>query len=105
MELKNVHKDENQPHKNSTYIVTAMDGETFGHHFKNYEKTFIGKVLEIINDDKDIEITFISMLDHYFPISNTKVIPRESSWSTTENDIEQNLPYPLWNNSENKIHR
>ena len=104
MELKKVHKDEDQQYNNNTYVVTAMDGETFGHHFKNYEKTFIKKVLEIINDDKEIEITFISMLDHYFPISDTNLIPRESSWSTSENDIEQKLPYPLWNHSENKIH-
>jgi len=103
-ELKKVHKDEKQHYKNNTYIVTAMDGETFGHHIKNYERTFIGKVLEIINNDKEIEITFISMLDQYFPISDIKIIPQESSWSTTENDIKQNLPYPLWNNPVNKIH-
>jgi len=103
-ELKNVHKDEKQHYKNSTYIVTAMDGETFGHHIKNYERTFMKKVLEIINNDEEIEITFISMLDQYFPISDIKLVPQESSWSTTENDIKQNLPYPLWHNPLNKIH-
>ncbi|MHA1670875.1 MAG: hypothetical protein ACTSV5_09885 [Promethearchaeota archaeon] len=104
-QLKSVHKDEKNHYKNNTYIVTAMDGETFGHHIKNYERTFIGKVLELINDDEEIEITFISLLDQYFPFSDMKIIPKESSWSTTENDIQQNLPYPLWNNSDNKIHK
>lgn len=104
-ELKIVHKEENQDFKNDSYIVTAMDGETFGHHIKNYERTFIGKVLEIIENDKEIEINFISSLDRHFPISETKIIPKESSWSTTKNDIKQDLPYPLWNNPENKIHK
>lgn len=104
-EIKTIHKNEKQDYKNNTYIITAMDGETFGHHIKNYEQTFLGKTLESINNHNDIEIVFISDLDNYFPIADEKVIPRESSWSTTIEDIENGIPYPLWNHPENKIHK
>ncbi|UCD02218.1 MAG: hypothetical protein JSV23_04150 [Promethearchaeota archaeon] len=87
------------------YIITAMDGETFGHHIKKYEKTFLQKVLNLINLEEKIRIVFISELDQYFPISNKKIIPRESSWSTTYEDLKANIPYPLWNHPDNNIHK
>jgi len=87
------------------YIVTAMDGETFGHHIKNYEKTFLKKVLDLICNEETIKIISISELDQHFPISNKKIIPRESSWSTTYEDIQNGIPYPLWKHPNNNIHR
>jgi len=87
------------------YIVTAMDGETFGHHIKNYEKTFLKKVLDLIYNEETIKIISISELDQRFPISNKKVIPRESSWSTTYEDMQAEIPYPLWKHPNNNIHR
>ncbi|MFX0164616.1 MAG: hypothetical protein ACFE9V_04780 [Candidatus Hodarchaeota archaeon] len=87
------------------YIITAMDGETFGHHIKNYEKTFLKKVLDLINDEESIRTVFISELDRYFPLSNKKIIPRESSWSTTYEDIQAGIPYPLWKHPENNVHK
>ena len=86
------------------YIITAMDSETFGHHIKKFERTFLSKTLELINDRKEIEIEFISNLDKYFPIYQEKVVPRESSWSTTYDDINLNIPYPLWDHPDNRIH-
>ena len=98
------------------YILTAMDGETFGWHIKNYEKAFLGKVLELIlsneenNDnilklEENIKVVFISELEKYFPISNKKVKIRESSWSTNYDDILNKIPYPLWNHPDNNIHK
>ncbi len=104
-ELNIMYKDKKQDYKNNSYIITAMDGETFGHHIKKYEKTFLGKTLEIINENNDIEIVFISDLDKYFPIAEEKIVPRESSWSTTIEDIKVGIPYPLWNHPENNIHK
>ncbi len=87
------------------YIVTAMDGETFGHHIPRYEKTFLKRVLDLINEDEKIQIVFISDLDKYFPISKRKVTPRESSWSTSYEDIQAEIPYPLWKHPDNSIHK
>lgn len=87
------------------YIITAMDGETFGHHIKNYEKTFLKKVLDLINEEERIRTVFVSELDRFFPLSNKKIIPRESSWSTTYEDIQAGIPYPLWKHPENNIHK
>ncbi len=87
------------------YIITAMDGETFGHHIKNYEKTFLRKVLNLINQEEKIQILFISELDQHFPIANKKIIPRESSWSTTYDDLKASIPYPLWDHPDNSIHK
>ncbi|MFX0029212.1 MAG: hypothetical protein ACFE8B_08380 [Candidatus Hermodarchaeota archaeon] len=87
------------------YIVTGMDGETFGHHIKNYEKTFLKKVLDLITNEEKIRIVFISELDQHFPLSNKKVVPIESSWSTTYEDIQAGIPYPLWNHPDNNVHK
>ena len=87
------------------FIITAMDGETFGHHIKNYEKTFLKKVLDLISNNKNVQTIFISELDQHFPLSNKKIVPIESSWSTTYEDIQANIPYPLWQHPENSIHK
>jgi len=103
-DLKTMHKDPKQKNNNDTYIITAMDGETFGHHVKNYEKTFLGKTMELISKERNIEMTFISDLDNYFPKSKNQIIPNDSSWSTTNDDLKSGIPYPLWKNPDNNIH-
>ncbi|MFX1273808.1 MAG: hypothetical protein ACFFBP_18045 [Promethearchaeota archaeon] len=87
------------------YLITAMDGETFGHHIKNYEKTFLAKALKLISEDEDIQTIFISELDQHISIANKKILPRESSWSTSYDDIKNGIPYPLWQHPENNVHK
>ena len=113
--LKKIFRSESEAKETDRYVVTAMDGETFGHHIKNYEKTFLGKVLELIENDDEIDaddnvnervrIIFISDLEKYFPTSNKKIIPKDSSWSTTNVDLEADIPYPLWKHPENNVHK
>lgn len=102
-ETKKLHKNEKK--NNSTYIIIAQDAETFGHHIPRYEKTFLGRTLELIDNDNETETVFISSLDQHFPISEEKIIPKESSWSTTYKDIENKIPYPLWKHPKNNIHK
>jgi alpha-amylase/alpha-mannosidase (GH57 family) len=102
-DIKNLHQNK-QKQDSDTYIITAMDGETFGHHIKNYENTFLKKVLDMILIEDEIQMSFISSLDSKFPISDQKIIPKESSWSTTGEDIANGIFYPLWNHPNNKIH-
>ena len=100
-----MHKDENKNNDNNTYIVIAQDAETFGHHIPGYEKIFLGKTLDLINDEEKLETIFISDLDKHFPISDQNIIPIESSWSTSYKDIKENIPYPLWNHPDNNVHK
>jgi len=101
-ELKTMYKNGED---NDTYIITAMDGETFGHHIKNYERTFLGKALKLIADDDSIEVISISELDQHFAIAEDKIVPRESSWSTEYDDIQADVPYPLWKHPDNNVHK
>ena len=39
-----------------------------------------------------------------FPAA-AEVVPRASSWSTTQDDLDQGIPFPLWRHRGNEIHR
>ncbi|KKM26362.1 hypothetical protein LCGC14_1585510 [marine sediment metagenome] len=109
-EIKEIFQKKNNDKSSSyseidRYIVTAMDGETFGHHIPLYEKTFLKRVLDFITEDEKIQVVFISDLDKYFPITKRNVTPRESSWSTSYEDIKAEISYPLWKHPDNSIHK
>ena len=88
----------------SHYIITAQDGETFGHHIQNYERSFLQKVLEGAIEDQEIGLCHISDLINIFPVKQKiKIIP--SSWSTDQRDLDYNVPFPLWNHPDNDVHR
>ncbi|MFW9988889.1 MAG: hypothetical protein ACFFC3_09560 [Candidatus Odinarchaeota archaeon] len=103
--LLKMYKNEKEIFENDTYIISALDIETFGHHIKKYEKTFLCKTLELITNDDKIKTIFISNLDQYFPIANNKIIPIDSSWSTTYENIKKKIPYPLWDHPDNSVHK
>lgn len=109
-EIKEIFQKKNNDKSSSyseidRYIVTAMDGETFGHHIPLYEKTFLKRVLDFITEDEKIQVVFISDLDKYFPITKRNVTPRESSWSTSYEDIKAEISYPLWKHPDNSVHK
>ncbi|HME54718.1 MAG TPA: hypothetical protein VKM55_21100 [Candidatus Lokiarchaeia archaeon] len=86
------------------YIITAQDGETFGHHVPNYERTFLEAALRQAVDDEEIELCWISDLPNHFPVGG-KIRLTSSSWSTSQGDLDDNTPYPLWNHPDNPVHR
>lgn len=87
-----------------TYVITAMDGETFGHHIKNHETAFLGKAFSLIEDKPDISVCFVSDLIRYFPKKEVET-PKASSWSTDSGDLDAGVPYPLWKHPDNKVHK
>ncbi|MBI4298574.1 MAG: hypothetical protein HY666_02300 [Chloroflexi bacterium] len=87
------------------YVVTAMDGETFGHHIKNWERDFLGEAFRLISRaDYGIGTLTLSELVDILP-DGQAIEPLPSSWSTSHADIAAGNPYPLWNSPNNEVHR
>jgi hypothetical protein len=92
------------PQNNDNYVITAQDGETFGHHHRNYETSFLGKAFSLIEDMKTVKVEFITNLKNKFPIKAGPPI-RSCTWSTDWGDISSNVPYPLWKHPFNPVHK
>ncbi|HCJ67231.1 MAG TPA: hypothetical protein DHV62_07920 [Elusimicrobia bacterium] len=81
------------------YLLTGTDGEVYGHHRPGQEKLLIE-----VFENSDIQTCTISELETFF--KKTKATnPVSSSWSTWEDEIEQNIPYPQWDYPGNEIHK
>lgn len=80
------------------YLLTAMDGETFGHHRPGLDKLF----LEILASPKFKKIT-ISEIAKYFPMAQD-FNPVASTWASSEQDIQKDTQFLSWNDPENPIH-
>ncbi|MFP3897823.1 MAG: hypothetical protein ACLFVD_00700 [Dehalococcoidia bacterium] len=125
------HLEQWQGERESIYVVTAMDAETYGHHIQDWEKTFLARVyqeleatagpVEEVRQAKalagqhaalltngeaagQIQMATISQLLDLFPQGPT-IEPRPSSWSTTADDMEAGDYYPLWQDKNNEVHR
>lgn len=83
---------------NSEYLITATDGELYGHWHKDdrgyYEKIFTSKKIITQTVSKYLEILEKS--------ETVTLLP--THWETTEKHIETNNLFHLWNDPENKIH-
>ena len=86
------------------YIITAMDGETYGHHIENYEKEFLGTIFAELESAEDIQMIFLDNILEIFQ-KRDAVIPINSSWSTMPENITAKNPYPLWATPTNEVHR
>ncbi len=86
------------------YVITAMDGETYGHHIKRYEREFLGTVFKALESEAEVQMVFLDELLNIFKIRK-EVIPINSSWSTSPENLATKNPYPLWAEPKNKIHQ
>ncbi len=120
-----------QGKRENIYVVTAMDAETYGHHIQGWERAFLAKVYEELEQPTQpleevkqakvlaeqhatlltnnevatkIHMVTISQLLDLFPRGQT-IEPRPSSWSTTADDIKDGNCYPLWQDKKNEVHR
>ncbi|MEW6610758.1 MAG: UvrB/UvrC motif-containing protein [Patescibacteria group bacterium] len=80
------------------YLLTAMDGETFGHHRPGLEQL----LFEIYRSPK-LHTILISDLPHYFP-QREAVTPQSSTWALMEKDLERKVPFARWKDADNPIH-
>jgi len=112
------------------YIVTAMDAETFGHHVENWDQLFLAEAYEAVapafkavrqsrplaqshrtlltlteaeGADRIVSTTVSGLFDHFD--LGEHIEPRPASWSTTHEDLDAGVPYPLWQQPGNYIHK
>ena len=80
------------------HLITAFDGENLGHHNPGMDKVFA----EIVDSGKFKTLTVSEILEHYH--KEAIVDPLASSWASWEDNFGDNIPYPLWQNPDNRIH-
>lgn len=79
-------------------IIIAHDGELYGHWHKDdhgyYKKAFTDPAI------------FMSTVSEYMnSLKQEKIFtPREASWESLEEELDEQNPFILWNNSDNMIH-
>lgn len=84
--------------KSNRYILTAMDGETFGHHRPGLEKLlfdmFSVPELRLVNVSKLMEL--------YKEVE--EISPIKSTWASSKKDIERGVQFISWADPENMLH-
>ena len=85
--------------KENRYLLTAMDGETFGHH-----RPGLDKLLFEILKSKKFKKVLISEIPNFFPIGE-EISPLPANWASTEKEIEEGTPYLYWQDPSNIIHQ
>jgi hypothetical protein len=84
--------------KKDEYLLTAMDGETFGHHRPGLEKLLI----DIFNSN----ILPTATISELIPLFKKEVCdPVSATWTLMHKDMARNIPFSRWDEPKNKIHQ
>ena len=81
------------------YAITAMDGETFGHHRPGLENL----LFDLLKEEK-IQPAMVSDLCSAFS-KREKIEPRESTWAATKKDMRDGTPFSRWASEQNNIQK
>lgn len=84
--------------KRHEYLLTAMDGETFGHHRPGMEH-----LLFEIYQSQTLKTCVISDLKDNFE-QREAISPLPSTWALMEKDLEKRTPFARWLDRGNIIH-
>ena len=80
------------------YLITGMDGETFGHH-----RPGLDELLLDIFKSPEFELVKVSDLLTLYP-DIIEINPVKSTWASSEQDIEKGIQFLSWRDPENEIH-
>lgn len=80
------------------YLITAMDGETFGHHRPGLEN-----LLFALFADQRFEFVTVSELLTLFPKAEA-ISPRSSCWASSEEELGKGEPFYLYYSKKNQLH-
>ena len=79
------------------YTVTAMDGETFGHHRPGLENLFF----ELLKEERIKPSTISEILNNF---KKREIIdPRPSTWASMPRDFKINQPYFRWRDKDSVL--
>jgi len=85
--------------KNNETIITATDGEIYGHFHTDWQGH-----LEQILQNNNLEVKTIAQ--YISDLENKKKISlRAGSWETSESELDRQVPFALWADPKNKIHK
>lgn len=85
--------------KKNRYVITGMDGETFGHHRPGLEK-----MLFELFCSKHFDFITVSEIEQHFK-ETEEVVPVRSTWASSEHDIERGVQFLSWHDPDNIIHK
>ncbi|HLB51379.1 hypothetical protein A3F07_02360 [candidate division WWE3 bacterium RIFCSPHIGHO2_12_FULL_38_15] len=88
--------------RKDTDHVIVLDGETFGHHYKEgiyILDTFLEELLS-----REIEVITVSELVESGQYRESVEI-KESSWGASDSEVSSGILYPMWDHPENEIHK
>jgi len=80
------------------YLITGMDGETFGHHRPGLETT----LFEILKSPLFESIEISDLLKEKYDV--IECAPISSTWASSQSDIEKGIQFLSWSDPENEIH-
>ncbi|OWK26977.1 MAG: hypothetical protein US76_01995 [Parcubacteria group bacterium GW2011_GWA2_38_13b] len=79
------------------YTITAMDGETFGHHRPGLENL----LFDLLKEERMAPLAISDILEKF--TKREIISPRESTWASVPRDFKINQPFLRWHNKENAI--
>jgi len=82
-----------------SYVVTAMDAETFGHHRPGLEDELFD-----VMASKDFDNVLISDLQKFYT-KRIEIMPKDSTWASSIKDVQDGNPFNLWFDKHNDIHK
>jgi hypothetical protein len=85
--------------KSDRYVITGMDGETFGHHRPGLENL----LFELFDAPELGMVRMSDLLEHYPEVVETE--PVACTWASSPQDIADGIQFISWDDPTNPIHK